>query len=184
MDTGRVHRCPDVAPGMAAGGVALQAAGVPAESLLQAQGVPCLDSPGHAGACLSRDHHAASTSRALVAVGAEVVGTDVNDDNGERLAREAHAVGPGRAHHLHAGVRKRAAVQLAFDAAAALLGGLDALVNVAGVERFTPAGDIADADWDLMFDVNARSTLLTNQAALAHLRERGGRILNFVSTAG
>lgn len=126
----------------------------------------------------------ASTLRAMVAAGAAVVGIDVNDDDGVRLAGEAQTAGPGRAQYLHADVRDRAAVQAAFDAAVAWLGGLDALVNVAGVERACPAEDIADADWDLMFDVNARGTLLTNQAAFAHLRERGGRILNFASAAG
>lgn len=35
-----------------------------------------------------------------------------------------------------------------------------------------------------MFDVNARGTLHTNQAAFPHLREHGGRILNFASAAG
>jgi NAD(P)-dependent dehydrogenase (short-subunit alcohol dehydrogenase family) len=57
-------------------------------------------------------------------------------------------------------------------------------VNIAGVERKSPAESITQDDWDLMFDVNARGTLNTNQAAFVHLKERGGHIVNFASAAG
>lgn len=126
----------------------------------------------------------ASALRAIVAAGADVVGMDVLDADGEAVAAQAHATGPGRAQYRHCDIRDRRAVQTAFDAAATWLGGLDALVNIAGVERASPAEAIADEDWDLMFDVNARGTLHTNQAAFVHLKDRGGRILNFGSAAG
>lgn len=124
----------------------------------------------------------ASAVRALAAAGARVAALDVNDAAGREVA--AAAPGPGCAHYLHCDIRDRSEVEHAFAAAAARFGGLDALVNIAGVERAAPAEQIADADWDLMFDVNARGTLHTNQAAFVHLRERGGRILNFASAAG
>ncbi|CAN7759318.1 SDR family NAD(P)-dependent oxidoreductase [Pseudorhodoferax sp. LjRoot39] len=126
----------------------------------------------------------ASAVRALVAAGAQVAALDVADAAGREVAAGATAQGPGTAHYLHCDIRDRGEVERAFAAAAERLGGLDALVNIAGVERAAPAEQIADADWDLMFDVNARGTLHTNQAAFAHLRERGGRILNFASAAG
>lgn len=122
--------------------------------------------------------------RALVAAGAQVAALDVNDASGRDVAASATAQGPGAAHYLHCDIRERGAVERAFAAATERLGGLDALVNIAGVERAAPAEQIADADWDLMFDVNARGTLHTNQAAFGYLRERGGRILNFASAAG
>lgn len=126
----------------------------------------------------------ASALRALAAAGADVVGMDITDTDGEKAAVAANATGPGRAFYQHCDVRDRGEVNAAMDRAAATLGGLDALVNVAGVERSAPAEAIDDADWDLMFDVNIRGTLLTNQAAFRHMRERGGRILNFASAAG
>lgn len=126
----------------------------------------------------------ASTLRALVAAGASVAALDVSDADGERLAREAHAAGPGRSRYFHCDVRERALVHAAVDEAVAWLGGLDGLVNIAGVERQAPAEDLSEEEWDLMFDVNARGTLHTNQAVFRHLKARGGRILNFASAAG
>lgn len=126
----------------------------------------------------------ASVLRGLVAAGARVAAMDVNDLAGQHEAELAAAAAPGATRYYHCDVRLRPDVDAAFGAAVAWLGGLDGLVNVAGIERAAPAEAIADADWDLMFDVNARGTLNTNQAAFAHLREGGGRILNFGSAAG
>lgn len=126
----------------------------------------------------------ASALKALTAAGARVVGMDLADEAGCRISAAASQAGPGQAHYLRCDVSQRKQVEEVFDAAVRQLGGLDALVNVAGVERKSPAESISQEDWDLMFDVNARGTLNTNQVAFTHLRERGGRIINFASAAG
>ena len=126
----------------------------------------------------------ASVLRGLVAAGARVAAMDVNDAAGSEEAARADRTGPGAARYYRCDVRRRAEVDAAFEAAAAWLGGLDGLVNIAGIERAAPAESIGDADWDLMFDVNARGTLNTNQAAFPYLSAEGGRILNFGSAAG
>src|SRR6185436_20040295 len=46
------------------------------------------------------------------------------------------------------------------------------------------AEDIPDDEWDLVFGVNVKGTLYTNQAAFRHLKEGGGVIINFGSGAG
>ena len=121
--------------------------------------------------------------RAFVHEGATVVSLDVQDDKGAAVV--ASADGSGRATYLHCDVGRRADVEAAFERATAELGGLDALVHVAGVERSSPAQDITDADWDLILDVNLKGTFLTNQAPFPHLRDNGGgRIVNFGSGAG
>lgn len=126
----------------------------------------------------------ASALAALVRAGARVVGMDVSDANGAEVAAAAAKTGPGGASYLHCDVSQRDEVEQAFSDAVGTLGGLDALINIAGVERKSPAEDIAQAEWDLMFDVNARGTLNTNQAAFKHLKGQGGRIINFASAAG
>ncbi|MBT9475166.1 SDR family NAD(P)-dependent oxidoreductase [Polaromonas sp.] len=126
----------------------------------------------------------ASALKALTAAGAKVVGMDLNDEAGHSIAATASEAGPGQAHYLRCDVSQRQEVEAAFGAAVRQLGGLDVLVNIAGVERKSPAESISQEDWDLMFDVNARGTLNTNQAAFTHLRERGGQIINFASAAG
>jgi NAD(P)-dependent dehydrogenase (short-subunit alcohol dehydrogenase family) len=122
----------------------------------------------------------AGTVRSYVREGARVVSLDVNDGEGERVAADAGS----RAMFLHCDVGVPGEVAAVFDRAVAHLGGLDVMANVAGVERRTPAEDIADAEWDLIFTVNVRGTLYTNQAAFRHMREGGGHIINFGSGAG
>lgn len=81
-------------------------------------------------------------------------------------------------------VTDRSQVDAVFDGFAADLGGIDAVVHAAGVHGFTPAERITDEVWDRTFDLNAKSTLLTNQAAFRHLREGGGSIVNMGSCEG
>ena len=122
----------------------------------------------------------AAAVRAYVKEGARVVSFDVNDEEGQRVAKDAGA----SATYLHCNIADRHHLFAGFERAVNLLGGLDVLANVAGVERRTPAEDIPDDEWDLVFNVNVRGTLYTNQAAFRHLKARGGRIINFGSGAG
>ena len=112
----------------------------------------------------------AATVRAYVREGARVVSLDVNAAEGERVAADA-----GRAAtFVHCDIGDRQQVFDAFARAVALLGGLDVMANVAGVERRTPAEDIPDDEWDLVFGVNVKGTLYTNQAAFRHMRQPAG----------
>ena len=76
------------------------------------------------------------------------------------------------------------AAQLAVDAAASALGGLDALVNVAGTFRWqTLEGGGLDT-WDLLYRVNLRTAAAASKAALPHLRRSSaGRIVNIGANA-
>jgi len=77
-----------------------------------------------------------------------------------------------------------AAAQRAVDAAASALGGLDALVNVAGTFRWqTLEGGDLDS-WDLLYRVNLRTVAAASKAALPHLRKSSaGRIVNIGANA-
>jgi len=70
-----------------------------------------------------------------------------------------------------------AASKQTIDAAAKALGGLDALVNIAGTFRWETVADGKLETWDLLYRINLRTAVAASQAALAHL-ERGGRIVN------
>lgn len=126
----------------------------------------------------------AATVRAYVAAGAVVAAFDVLDDEGRAVVEAANAAGQGRAFYRHCDVASRAETRAAVDAAVGEMGGLDALVNIAGVERTAPAETIDDDHWDLMFETNARGVMNTNQAVFPHLKARGGQIINFGSGAG
>ena len=84
----------------------------------------------------------------------------------------------------HVDVSNQESVQSAFKQAVSELGGLDVLVNVAGIERGGPSSDIPDSDWDAVFAVNAKGTRNTNAAAFIYLKDNGGAIINFGSRSG
>jgi 3-oxoacyl-[acyl-carrier protein] reductase len=72
----------------------------------------------------------------------------------------------------------------AIDEAVAQLGGVDVLVNCAGIFQHVPLLDITVDDWDRVLDINARATLLTMQSvAPVMLEARGGSIVNISSMA-
>jgi 3-oxoacyl-[acyl-carrier protein] reductase/pteridine reductase len=71
------------------------------------------------------------------------------------------------------------------DEAAAALGGLDVLVNNAGVFRRVEAEDLSEEWLDEAFDVNVKSAVLAARAAAPHMRRRGGgAIVNVASVGG
>lgn len=100
--------------------------------------------------------------------GANVVGVDI-----------AEAPGVG-----HCDVSDPASVQAAMDAAIAELGGLDILVNVAGVNWFSKVDDITLELWNRHLSVNLTGPMLVTQAALPHLRASTGNIVTVGSISG
>lgn len=112
----------------------------------------------------------------LVEAGASIVGLDLNS------VESASDVSNPR--FLRCDVADQASVNAAFENAVRSLGGLDTLVHAAGVAPGAPAEAITVEAWDNVFAVNARGTMLTNQAAFRHFAGNGGRIINFASGAG
>jgi NAD(P)-dependent dehydrogenase (short-subunit alcohol dehydrogenase family) len=64
------------------------------------------------------------------------------------------------------------------------LGGLDVLVNCAGVAKVGPIEEIDEAAWDQMLDINLKGTFFCIRASLAALRDSKGNIVNIASDAG
>ena len=111
----------------------------------------------------------AATVQAALAAGARVVAIDRTDPPAGGIA---HATCLGGVDLADPQAAKRA-----LAAAADALGGLDALVNIAGTFRFETVAD-GDLDtWDLLYRVNLRTAVAASQAALEHLHA-GGRIIN------
>ena len=127
----------------------------------------------------------AATVRAYVEAGADVVAMDITDDTGRSVAEVADETGPGSATYMHVDVADPKSVQETFAAAVEQLAGLDVLAHPAAIQRPADAGNVSVADWDLMFAVNVRGTMLTNQAAYHHMKTTGGgSIINFGSISG
>jgi 2-deoxy-D-gluconate 3-dehydrogenase len=73
-------------------------------------------------------------------------------------------------------------VQRVVDEAIAKLGGLDILINNAGIIRRADSVDFSEADWDAVIDTNLKSTFFLAQAAGRHMLAQGsGKIVNIAS---
>jgi len=75
-------------------------------------------------------------------------------------------------------------VETCFRSLADEIGGLDALINVAGLWRGGPAEMADDAQIDFLIAANLKTVIFTNQAAFALMKGKGGRIVNFGSVEG
>jgi 3-oxoacyl-[acyl-carrier protein] reductase/pteridine reductase len=94
---------------------------------------------------------------------------------------EAHGV---KATAVFCDLTQESSVNEAVAEAVAHLGGLDLLVNNAGLFASASLEDITSAEWDGMFAANTRGPFLMAKAALPHLRRARGRILNIGSLGG
>lgn len=110
-----------------------------------------------------------------------VVNYHANGAGAEEVAAAVAALG-GRALVVQADVRDAAAVEAMVARAAQAWGGLDVLVNNAGVVRRGGLQDISEAMWDEVVDVNLKGTFLCAQAAARHMT--GGAIVNIASMRG
>lgn len=123
----------------------------------------------------------ASTVRAYVAAGAQVVAMDIDTEKGENAV--ANVEGLGSAFFIKCDVGDRAEVDASFDKAVKLLGGLDVLAHVAGVHRHAATHDVPDETLSWLFNINLNGTIYTNGAAYRHMHQ-GGSIINFGSESG
>lgn len=95
----------------------------------------------------------------------------------EALVRKIEAAG-GRALAAKADVSDPAAVKRIFDSAEAAFGGVDVLVNNAGIMQLAKFADVDDASFDRQIAINLKGTFNGLREAARRLRD-GGRIVNF-----
>jgi NAD(P)-dependent dehydrogenase (short-subunit alcohol dehydrogenase family) len=123
----------------------------------------------------------AATVRRLVAEGAAVFAVDRNE---EGLAEtKSSSVGPGRVETAAVDVTDEAAVVAVVERAATTLGGIEVLVNVAGIQRTTPIETLSAADMRDLFEVNTIGTMLFCREALRHMPDKVGVIVNTASSS-
>jgi len=121
--------------------------------------------------------------------GAIVVGVDVNEaglvETTDLAVAAAADAGSGGSMSIRpTNISERDACHAAIAEAVDRHGRMDILANVAGVLRMGKVPDVTQADWDLVFGVNVAGTFWTCQAAIPHLLESKGNIVNVASNAG
>ena len=120
-------------------------------------------------------------ARALVDAGASVAITG-RDPSALELARGKLG---GQTIALHADVQNERDATRAVDETAGKFGGLDVLINNAGVGVFASVADMTPAQWRQVIDTNLSGVFYCSHAAIPHLRTRGGGwIVNISSLAG
>ena len=121
-----------------------------------------------------------TAARLLVAAGARVVIGDVLEDVGRKHAAD---LGPA-ASFVHLDVTSEASWQKAVAHAVSHGGGLNVLVNNAGIFRRGGIADTTPEQYMQMVNVNQLGVFLGMRAALPALRGKGGAIVNISSTSG
>lgn len=125
----------------------------------------------------------AAHAEALAVAGYRVIIADIRDQEGTRTAEDLATRGlPVRYAHLDV-ADETAWIDVVADIEVTD-GGLDVLVNNAGIIRVTPLLELHVKEWDLLQTVNTTSVLLGIKAAAPALARRGGgSIVNIASTA-
>ena len=113
------------------------------------------------------------TARLLAAEGARVVTCGRRD-----------APGVGESLHVSADLSEPGAPEALVEEGVRALGRLDVLVNNVGFAVQARFEEVADDDWDAMWQLNVMSYVRATRASLPHLRESKGAIVNVSSTAG
>src|SRR5947207_13122496 len=101
-------------------------------------------------------------------------------DRASEVVKAAQALGV-KSLAIQADSADAGAVSGAVDRTVSELGGIDILINNAGIGIFAPIDEFKLADFDRILAINVRAVFVATQAAVKHMTE-GGRIINIGST--
>jgi meso-butanediol dehydrogenase/(S,S)-butanediol dehydrogenase/diacetyl reductase len=124
-----------------------------------------------------------SVCERLAGEGAEIFGVDINGDGLAETESILKAAG-GTIQTGTFDITERSNCFEAVGAAVAAFGKLDVLANVAGIVRFSSATQMSEEEWRLIHAVNLDGPFFMSQAAIPHLLESNGNIVNIASNAG
>jgi len=140
------------------------------------KGVSCLVTGGARG--IGRE-----VVKVLVRDGAKVTFADLLEDGASATIAESGA--PDRCAFVAADIATKDGAQRAVDAAVEFGGGLDVLVNNAGITRDGLLMRMPDEDWDRVISVNLTGTFYVTRAATRRLMKSArGRVVNIASVVG
>lgn len=124
-----------------------------------------------------------ATARRFAGAGDRIV---IADLPGERLTAAAHELSSAGAQALTTpfDIRSPQECREMVESATAWGGGLDVLVNAAGVWLEGPSADVTEDEWDRVIDVNLKGAFFVIAAAIPHLVQSRGVIVNIASDAG
>ncbi|HEX4086891.1 MAG TPA: 3-oxoacyl-ACP reductase FabG [Chthoniobacteraceae bacterium] len=124
-------------------------------------------------------------ARKLARDGARVACVSRTEANAAKTAETINAGAPGAARAYAVDVADRKGVQAVCEQILADFGGVNILVNNAGLTRDGLAMRMSEEDWDLVLDTNLKGAFSFIQGVMRPMiKQRGGRIINIASVAG
>jgi meso-butanediol dehydrogenase/(S,S)-butanediol dehydrogenase/diacetyl reductase len=126
----------------------------------------------------------AAIAELCAAEGAHVVAADVDPEAGLRTSQRI-AAASGSAISVVCDVARADQVQRAVETTVQTYGGIDVLINNAGISLDGTVLDTAEDDWDRVIAVNLKGVYLCSKYAVPHIVNRGGgAVVNIASVAG
>lgn len=122
-----------------------------------------------------------ATAREFAARHGAVAIFDRNDRAGRETTEALRQAGH-TAEYFPVDLGVSAQVERAVEQAAARLGGIDILANVAGIQRYGTAITTSEAEWDETMNANVRSAFLASKYAIPHMVRRGGGAIVIVGS--
>ncbi len=125
----------------------------------------------------------AAIARQLASEGFIVIGTATSDEGAEKIGQALSAFAGCRGANLN--VTDAAAAEALIDAIVKEHGGLQVLVNNAGITRDQLAMRMKDDDWDAVSDTNLKAVFRMSRAVIRPMmKQRYGRIISITSVVG
>jgi NAD(P)-dependent dehydrogenase (short-subunit alcohol dehydrogenase family) len=120
----------------------------------------------------------------LAGAGANVVIADLNEEAAKRQAQAIRSLGR-KALGCQADVTRKADIERVLEATIANFGGVDILLNAAGINSGTPFFEISEEEWQRILDVDLRSVFLACQVIGKAMVDagKGGSIINISSAS-
>ncbi len=126
----------------------------------------------------------AATCRELAAAGSTVVLAARSDDRLEELAADLEADYEVDTLVVPTDVREESQVAALIEETVATFGGIDVLVNNAGLARGSELTDLSTAEYETMQETNVDGVFYATRAAIPHVRDREGHLIFLGSFAG
>ncbi len=116
----------------------------------------------------------------LAEEGARIIIADINRDQAEEAQAKLRAAGT-ECHAYRVDVSKVDEIETFFTQLNTAFGGIDILINNAGIQIRNPSMDFLEKDWDLLMGINLKAVFFCSQQAARIMRGKGGVIVNISS---
>ncbi len=117
-----------------------------------------------------------ATAHSFAEAGAAVAVMDVDEPGGQAVARDITGSG-GRALFVAGDVSRSDDCRRAVERTVAAFGGLDILINNAGIIRRASLLETTEEEWDRLMAVNAKSVFLMSRQAIPVMTKAGGGVI-------